>query len=79
MEANKDRWVDGEPWRRWRCWGEVGRRDRRRLQGGWSLRKVLVAVAVVEDRIHYSLLIRTLSVSLRFAYRYILYDARISG
>ena len=34
-------------------------RDRKRLQGGWSLRKVLVAVAVVEDRIHHSLLLRT--------------------
>lgn len=34
-------------------------RDRRRLQGGWSQRKVWVAVAVVEDRIHHSLLLRT--------------------
>ena len=53
----------------------MGKTGRRRLQGGWGPRKVLVAVAVVEDRIHYSLLIRTLSVSLRFAYRYILFDA----
>lgn len=57
----------------------MGTRGRRRLQAGWNLRKVLVAVAVVEDRIHYSLLIRTLSVSLRFAYRYNFYDARSSG
>lgn len=29
------------------------------MQGGWSLRKVWVAVADVEDRIHHSLLLRT--------------------
>lgn len=34
-------------------------RGRRRLQDGWSLREVWVAVAVVEDRIHHSLLLRT--------------------
>ena len=34
-------------------------RGRRRLQGGWSLKKVWVAVADVEDRIHHSLLLRT--------------------
>ena len=55
------------------------RKGKRRLQDGWSLEKVLVAVAVVEDRTHYSLLIRTFSVSLRFAYRYNLCDARSSG
>lgn len=34
-------------------------RGRRRLQGGWSPRKVLIAVVDVEGRIHHSLLLRT--------------------
>ena len=34
-------------------------RGRRHSKDGWSLRKLWVAVAVVEDRIHHALLLRT--------------------
>ena len=54
-------------------------RGRRHSKDGWSLRKVWVAVAVVEDRIHHALLLRTYRSAYALRIDMILRDARSSG